>query len=101
MLIDSMESERPVGSRNPASEYGADHAMELGISEMNSNFPDIGLDTDEATQLAINRMIDKAVEKGFPSEWQNRLREIISRYRNVFRLKLSNDAPAAVTPLKS
>jgi hypothetical protein len=101
MLIDSVEYGKPFAIIDSTNEDGADHAKELEVSEIETESPDIGINTDEDMQMAIDRLITRAVEKGLPSEWQTRLTDLIINYRNVFRMKLSNDPAAAVTPLQS
>ncbi|KAE9267331.1 hypothetical protein PF008_g31381 [Phytophthora fragariae] len=56
-----------------------------------------GLDAD--VLAAVEKMIESAVQKGFPKESVPRLRRIATRY-DIWRLRLGDDPPARVPPMK-
>ncbi|KAE8882107.1 hypothetical protein PF003_g33854 [Phytophthora fragariae] len=55
--------------------------------------------TDEDVRLAVEKLIDRAVECGYPPNRVDELRLIVFMY-DVWRLELRNDPPARVPPLE-
>ncbi|KAE8905997.1 hypothetical protein PF003_g10101 [Phytophthora fragariae] len=58
-----------------------------------------GVSPDSEVRQAVEGMIAKALEKGFPAEKEDRLRTILYMY-DIWRLHLGPDLPAKVPPLE-
>ncbi|GMF12829.1 unnamed protein product [Phytophthora lilii] len=65
------------------------------------NEPQIGTSVELSDELrsAVEELIAKAVSKGFPRKFLPSLRRIASRF-DIWRLKLGDDPPARVQPMK-
>ncbi|KAJ0408589.1 hypothetical protein P43SY_008936 [Pythium insidiosum] len=61
--------------------------------------PVAGARDDEKIRKAIEDMVQRAIEEGFPVARIERLRTVISMY-DIWRVKLGDDPPARVEPLK-
>ncbi len=59
----------------------------------------IGRDSRESIDNAFQSMIANAVESGISTTGSQRLKHLLDRYRDVFRIKLGPDPPAKVAPL--
>jgi hypothetical protein len=59
----------------------------------------VGCTPDEEVRQAVEKMIAKALENGFPPEKEDKLRSIVYMY-DVWRLHLGPDPPAKVPPLE-
>ncbi|OWY98480.1 hypothetical protein PHMEG_00030748 [Phytophthora megakarya] len=58
----------------------------------------IGVECDADVRAAVEEMLDKAIEKGFPDDRRDELRTVVFLF-DIWRLKLGNDPPAKVPPL--
>ncbi|CDF35330.1 unnamed protein product [Chondrus crispus] len=72
-------------------EYVADH----GDSE-DDTWLDLGEDTASEIDQALERLVQESVDNGISENGKARLRSMLDRYRDVFRLRLGNDPPADV-----
>ncbi|KAK1947592.1 Retrovirus-related Pol polyprotein from transposon opus [Phytophthora citrophthora] len=63
--------------------------------------PRIGSSVDLSDELlvAVEKLVEKAVEKGFPAKLAPELRRIAVQF-DIWRLKLGDDPPARVPPMK-
>lgn len=58
----------------------------------------VGFDVDDDLAAAIMKLIDAAIENGFPAEYRDKLEAIVKEF-DIWRLRLGNDSPAKVPPL--
>ena len=59
----------------------------------------IGKDSEEVIDLAFEKIILDAKKNGMSKKGLERVKHMLKKYRDVFRIKLSNDPPARVDPL--
>ncbi|OWZ03681.1 LOW QUALITY PROTEIN: hypothetical protein PHMEG_00024543 [Phytophthora megakarya] len=59
---------------------------------------EFGVECDTDVRIAVEEMIDHAVENGFPSDRREELKTIACRF-DIWRLNLGGDPPAKVPPL--
>ena len=60
----------------------------------------IGNDSKESIDKAFNKMVAEAEGNGISPEGLERIKSLLVRFRGIFRIKLGNDPPASVPPLK-
>lgn len=59
----------------------------------------IGVKLDKELGESITRLLENAIEDGFPIEHSQKLKDIVTKY-DVWRLELGADPPACVPPLR-
>ena len=59
----------------------------------------IGIDSSASIDRAFRSIVSNAEESGISISGSNRLKNLLRKYRNVFRIKLGPDPPAKVAPL--
>lgn len=59
----------------------------------------IGADSEEYIRTALSNILEEAAKNGISPEGKSRLEDILSPYKDVFRIKLGPDEPAKVEPL--
>jgi len=64
------------------------------------HFVEIGPETAEEKKNAIEGKIDEAVQNGISKHGAAKLRKILESYEDVLRVRLGNDPPAKVVPMK-
>lgn len=75
-------------------------APSKGDGDDDDDIPDVEADKDEeAIRLAVEAMIQRALDEGFPVGKIERLRTIVYAY-DVWRLTLGSDPPANVEPMR-
>lgn len=70
-----------------------------GIDESDV-YIDLGEDTEEELQAALNSLVQQAQENGLSSQGLSTLRQILLKHRKVFRVRLGRSDPARVTPIE-
>lgn len=60
---------------------------------------DVGEQDEEELQEAIQRMIDRATES-LPTHLHNDLKDLVNEFKDIFLIKLGNDPPVCVPPMK-
>ena len=53
---------------------------------------------DEELDIALEAMINRAIDKGLPQQHVARLRQLVANYAHVFRVRLDNSPAAKVRP---
>jgi len=71
-----------------------------GDSEELDHFVEIGPETIEEKKKAIDEKIEEAVTNGISKNGAVKLRKILENYEDVLRVRLGNDPPAKVVPMK-
>lgn len=61
---------------------------------------EVGETDHDELQEALQALADDALTKGASTEFVGKLRELLVTYHNAFRLRLGQDPPASVRPLK-
>jgi len=65
-----------------------------------SVYLEIGIDKDNDIQTAFDKMLHDAKSNGMSTGGAETLEKILHEYRDVFRIRLGNDPPAKVEPMK-
>lgn len=58
-----------------------------------------GTDSESSMSKAFEEIISDGRNKGLSDEGENRLKAMMKKFRNIFRIQLGHDQPAKVTPL--
>ncbi|XXQ35702.1 Reverse transcriptase domain-containing protein [Plasmodiophora brassicae] len=78
-----------------------DHEPQLDTNDPGDDYDvEIGEHSDTDVDRAIDRMIQRATDSGFPNDQVPRLRTTVNRHKDIWRTKLGRDPPAKVSPLK-
>ena len=73
---------------------------DAALAKEDGNWLDLGEDTEEGIQSAFQSMLDEAAQNGLSISGNTKLCAMLQEYRDVFRLRLRNDPPAEVEPIK-
>lgn len=113
--IDRMGHSIDIGSLVPIEDYpegSVARLMHQGIFHSNGGYVadqgdkeddtwlDLGEDTEAEVDEALEKLVQEAVDNGISEKGQGRLRSMLDKYRGIFRLRLGNDPPADVDPMK-
>ena len=80
--------------------FHSDHGAADYEQEDDSSYLELGEDTEEEIQEAFDKLVKKASENGMKEPSCIKLRKMLRRNRDVFRIRLGNDPPAKVEPMK-
>jgi hypothetical protein len=82
--------------------YSALHQLTSTDVDINNHQKAAGdfLDTSELDiiRCSIDQAVAKASHAGLDEEWEKRLRNLLHKYTNTFRVKMGADSPACVSP---
>ncbi|ETI41769.1 hypothetical protein PPTG_21201 [Phytophthora nicotianae INRA-310] len=67
------------------------------LKNFNDDF-EFGVESDSEVRVAVDVLVDKAIDNGFPRERRGNLLKIAVMC-DIWRLKLGGDPPAKVPPL--
>lgn len=70
----------------------------ITLPECNST--GIGIDSTADIDNSFKNILENAVSNGLSSTGKQRLEMLITKYRDIFRIKLGSDPPAKVAPLE-
>ena len=73
---------------------------DASLSEDNSLFVSIGDDTPEEIDAAFRELLKEAQTEGMSDDGLKELSNILSEYRDIFRIRLGRDPPARVEPMQ-
>lgn len=81
--------------------YHSDHAEhgEYEDGAEDDQVADLGVDTEVEVEAALGGLLDKAASEGISDQGKVRLREMLKKYRDVFRVRLGPGPPADVEPM--
>jgi hypothetical protein len=72
--------------------------------ELEPNLPaapmEFGENNEEEVRKALHKLVDEALKKGLPEEFESKWRELLQDFADVWRIKMGNDPPAKVPPMK-
>jgi hypothetical protein len=60
---------------------------------------DFGISSEAEIRLGLDNLLSQAIINGLPSQYEQRWKNLIHEYADVFRLKLGNDPTAKVPPM--
>ena len=63
-------------------------------------YMDIGKDAPGEVDKALEERIQESINEGHSTEGQVKLRNIVRKYKNIFRIRLGRAPPAKVAPMK-